>query len=234
VSSGSPPFLVDLHVHTTGGSADASLRPVQLGPEAWSLGLQAVAVTEHFRVWTDYEIEALKAHSDVLILPGREYSTTLGHILAFGVDPFPGDARDPATLFAAAERDGGLLIAAHPFRYFFRTPTQGYHPSNVRTNDPAEAATMPIFQFVHAIEALNGHCTEEENDFALQVATLLGLPTTAGSDAHYLDDLGRCVTGLPKSVSSVRELIEALYSGTQELFRQRPGQLDAHQFDRHS
>jgi predicted metal-dependent phosphoesterase TrpH len=233
VASPASPFLVDLHVHTSGGSADASLRPVQLGLEAASLGLQAVAVTEHFRVWTDYEVEALRARSDVVILPGREYSTSLGHILAFGVKPFAGDLRDPAALYAAAERDGGLLIAAHPFRYFFRTPTQGYHPSSMRTNDPSEAATLPIFQFVHAIEALNGHCTEEENDFALEVATLLGLPTTGGSDAHYADDLGRCVTGLAKSVSSVRELIEVLHSGAQELFRRRPGQLDAHHFVRH-
>jgi len=216
------PFLVDLHVHTTGGSADASLRPVQLGPEAGKLGLHGVAVTEHFRVWTDYEVESHAAGTGLLILPGQEYSTSLGHILAFGVKPFSGDSRDPAALYAAAERDGGLLIAAHPFRYFFRTPTQGYHPSTMRTSDPAEAATLPIFQFVHAIEALNGHCTEEENDFAGEVAALLGLPTTAGSDAHYADDLGRCVTGLERPVSNVNELIEAIYSGRQELIRLGP------------
>lgn len=214
-------FLVDLHVHTTGGSADASLRPVQLGPEAAKLGLHGVAVTEHFRLWTEHEVQWHASGHDLLILPGQEYSTSLGHILAFGVTPFSGDSRDPATLYEAAERDGGLLIAAHPFRYFFRTPTQGYHPSTMRTNDPAEAATLPIFQFVHAIEALNGHCTEEENDFAREVAELLGLPTTAGSDAHYPDDLGRCLTGFERPLSNITELVETLRLGKHRLMRRR-------------
>lgn len=226
------PFLVDLHVHTTGGSADASLRPVQLGPEAAKLGLHGVAVTEHFRVWTEYEVESHAAGNDLLILPGQEYSTSLGHILAFGLKPFLGDSRDPATLYAAAERDGGLLIAAHPFRYFFRTPTQGYHPSTMRTNDPSEAASLPIFQFVHAIEALNGHCTEEENDFAGEVAALLGLPTTAGSDAHYADDLGRCFTVFDRTVSNIAELIETIRLGQQRLLRRRPEEEAPVQFGR--
>ena len=216
-----PSFFVDLHVHTTGGSADASLRPPQLGPEAGKLGLHGVAVTEHFRVWGESEVDS--HGTDVLILPGREYSTSLGHILAFGVGPFSGDSRDPATLFAAAQRDGGLLIAAHPFRYFFRTPTQGYHPSTMRTNDPAEAATLPIFQFVHAIEALNGHCTEEENDFAGEVAALLGLQITAGSDAHYAEDLGRCLTVFDEPVSNVGELIDNIRLGQHRLLQRRPG-----------
>lgn len=215
-------FLVDLHVHTSGGSADASLRPGQLGSEAARLGLHGLAVTEHFRVWTDYEVESHTAGNDLLILPGQEYSTSLGHVLAFGLKPFTGDWRDPATLRAAAERDGGLLIAAHPFRYFFRTPTQGYHPSTMRTNDPAEAASLPIFQFVHAVEALNGHCTDEENDFACAVADLLGMPKTAGSDAHYADDLGKCLTAFERRVSNVPELIEAIRNGRQRLLRRRP------------
>ncbi len=92
----------------------------------------------------------------------------------------------------------------------------------MRTDDPAEAAILPIFRFVHAIEALNGQCTEEENDFAGEVAALLGLPATAGSDAHNADDLGRCLTVLERPVSNVGELIETLRLGQQRLWRRRP------------
>ena len=215
LASANAGFVADLHVHTTGGSADASLRPTQLVTAA--AGLHAVGITEHFRHWSSVEAEAAQGKEELVILRGQEFSTSLGHILAFGLEGFSGDGRDPNDLRVAAERHGALLVAAHPFRYFFRTATQNYHPSDLRTTDPDEAARLPIFSYVHAVEGLNGHCTPEENAFAIAVAERLGFPLTAGSDAHYADELGRCVTRFRTKVNDLQELISAILEGKNEL-----------------
>ena len=219
MQSGEPGYLVDLHVHTTGGSADASLRPTQLTSAA--TGLHAVGITEHFRHWSPDEAEVAKGKDTLVILRGREFSTSLGHILAFGLEDFFGDGRDPKALRVEAERHGAVLIAAHPFRYFFRTASQNYHPSDLRTEDPDEAATLPIFQYVHGVEGLNGHCTPKENAFAKAVAERLAMPTTAGSDAHYADELGGCVTRFHTPITNTPSLIRAILSGKQELVDRR-------------
>jgi hypothetical protein len=45
---------------------------------------------------------------------------------------------------------------------------------------------------------------------ARQVAAHLGLLGVAGSDAHRLDEVGRCVTLLEREVHTEKELIEEL------------------------
>ena len=210
-------FAFDLHVHTTAGSADASLRVQRLGEVARAAGLTGVLVTEHLRQWTPYEVAAAREEQGIIVIPAREWSTPLGHILALGVSNQSPELRDPARLRAAADAEGGFLIAAHPFRHFFDAPRQGQHPSSLRTTDPAEAARLPLFSFVDAIEAINGNCTARENAFAEAVAAELDLPTTAGSDAHYEADLGRCSTLLPAPVLTIPELIDALRSRAHSL-----------------
>lgn len=206
-------FAIDLHVHTTAGSADASLRAAALGDSARAAGLDAVLVTEHFRRWGDDEAQRRSDELGLLVLPAREWNTPLGHVLAIGLRCEDTELRDPALLRRAAEAEGALLVAAHPFRHFFDPPRQGLHPAALRTEDPDEAAALEIFRYVHAIEARNGNCTERENAFAAAVASVLGLPVTAGSDAHYAEDLGRQRTLFPERVDSLPDLIAAIRAG---------------------
>jgi len=210
-------IALDLHVHTTSGSADASLRAERLGPAAIAAGLSGVMVAEHFRQWSDDEARAVSEQQEIIVVPAREWSTPLGHVLALGITRHSPDMRDPGRLRRAADEEGGLLIAAHPFRHFFDAPRQGLHPASLRTDDPEEAARLPIFTFVDAIEALNGNCTARENAFAGAVAGVLGFPMTAGSDAHYADDLGRCWTVFPSGTAHARGVIEALRSNGHRL-----------------
>jgi predicted metal-dependent phosphoesterase TrpH len=205
------PFALDLHVHTTAGSADASLKTAALGDAVRGVGLDGVLVTEHFRRWTDFEVESVADAQGIVIIPGREWTTTLGHVLALGMWAHQPELRDPSRLRAAADAEGGLLIAAHPFRHFFESAQQ-LHPGELRTDDPERAATLELFSYVDAIEIANGNCTPHENDFARMVAEVLNLPGTGGSDAHYADDLGRQRTYFPVPVRTVAELIEAIRS----------------------
>lgn len=205
-------IAIDLHVHTTSGSADASLRVDRLGAAATATGLAGVMVTEHFRQWSDDEAREASERQQIIVVPAREWSTPLGHVLALGISRHIPEMRDPARLRQAADEEGGLLIVAHPFRHFFDAPRQGLHPSTLRTDDPEEAARLPIFSFVDAIEALNGNCTARENAFAAAVADVLNLPVTAGSDAHYAEDVGRYRTVFPGPLTGVGEVMEVLHS----------------------
>jgi predicted metal-dependent phosphoesterase TrpH len=203
----------DLHVHTTAGSADASLKASALAGAAQAAGLDGLLVTEHFRRWADEEACELSERCGVLILPAREWTTPLGHILAVGLRREDAELRDPAMLRRAADAERALLIAAHPFRHFFDGPRQGLHRASLRTDDPSEAAGLELFAYVNAIETANGNCTPRENRFAAAVAAVLGMPATAGSDAHYADDLGRQRTVFARPVATLDDLIAAIRAG---------------------
>ena len=67
-----------------------------------------------------------------------------------------------------------------------------------------------MFEFVDAIEVHNGKLSADENDMARKVAEKLGLPGTAGSDAHRLDELGTAVTIFENDITDEIQLVEAL------------------------
>jgi predicted metal-dependent phosphoesterase TrpH len=207
------PFIVDLHVHTTAGSADSSLRPAVLRQRAAELRIEGVHISEHFRVWTEYEALDWMRETPVRLFRGMEWNTELGHILVLGVDAYRPEIRSIAELRRFVLDQGGLMIAAHPFRHAFdRVPSMWKaHPDLDLSLE--SACAHPVIEYVDAIEVLNGACTERENDLACRVARRLGLPGTGGSDAHYADDLGRAVTVLDEPVTDERELIAAIRAG---------------------
>ena len=88
------PSIIDMHVHTTRGASDSSLSPVELARKARRVGLSAVVVTEHDRLWDRREISSFRETYSLLIASGMEVSTELGHILVIGLDKYvPGIQR---------------------------------------------------------------------------------------------------------------------------------------------
>ena len=85
--------------------------------------------------------------------------------------------------------------------------------SRLRRMDVYQASQRAIFQYVNGLEIFNCKLTDAENQMARQVAEHLGLLGVAGSDAHRLDEVGRCVTILERKVSSEIELITELRAG---------------------
>jgi histidinol phosphatase-like PHP family hydrolase len=79
--------------------------------------------------------------------------------------------------------------------------------------DVEQASRRAVFQYVDGLEIHNCKVTDPENDMARRVAERLGLRALAGSDAHRLDEVGRCVTILEKEVRTEAELIEELRAG---------------------
>ena len=61
-------FTVDLHLHTTRGSADSNLAPKDLLERAQAIGIGAVCITEHDNIWDLKEIAPLTDEAGVLCI----------------------------------------------------------------------------------------------------------------------------------------------------------------------
>lgn len=207
------PSIIDMHIHTTHGAADSSLRPLELAREARRVGLDGVVVTEHDRVWDPRELERFRDDHSLFIAGGMEVSTELGHILVVGLRKYLPGIRYAEELRRVVLEAGGYMIAAHPFRhYFYRVywVRQGWEPFNMT---PEEAAKLPLFELVDAIEVLNGGNNYEENRFALQVAAILGKPGIGGSDAHSDQGIGLYTTVFERTLESEEDLLRELKAG---------------------
>jgi predicted metal-dependent phosphoesterase TrpH len=113
-------------------------------------------------------------------------------------------------LSALVEGAGGVMVAAHPYRR--QLPFELRHEGD--WSDALErAAANPAYAAVAAMESHNGRGTARENAFAREMADRLGLPQTAGSDAHTSADVGTCATEFEREISGLDDVIEELKAG---------------------
>ena len=211
--------IFDLHIHTTKGSADSSLSPEDLILEAERLGLRGLCLTEHSGPWDRHEFERFASRHNVVLVRAMEADTDMGHMLAFGLDKYQSGFHRAAELCRAAQAGGGFVVSAHPFRgvlgkhmrerpYLYRSL-----PDEPLPNIPEDALDHPVFKLANAIEVVNGGTADEENGFAMEVATRLKMPITGGSDAHSTHGLGRYVTAFEDEIQNEAEFLNALRSG---------------------
>jgi predicted metal-dependent phosphoesterase TrpH len=163
-------------------------------------------------MWDVREMTDLAADSGVIFLRGMEVTTDMGHIGAFGLERYIGGIYKLAELRRVVDAEGGILVANHPFRYKLDPRFSFINPDSepIDPTFPDRAAKLKIFEFVDAIEVLNGACSEEENIFALKVARHLGLAEVAGSDSHSAGSIGCVATLVDAPVKSERALIDAI------------------------
>jgi len=155
----------DLHVHSHhSGDSRQTLQEIFAVCREQCLG--AVAVVDHNSLRGAREAMA-SAPKDIIVVPGMEITSAEGHILAYNIsEEVPRDLSAGETV-DLVRMQGGIAVAAHPYRIW---------------SGLGERATRQI-RF-DAVEAFNGRNTAYGNRRASRLAEELGLPTTAGSDAH--------------------------------------------------
>jgi predicted metal-dependent phosphoesterase TrpH len=198
---------IDLHTHTSPRSPCSNIDPRELVREASRLSLDGICLTEHQVLWRAEEVEELARGAKIRIFRGNEFTTNQGDILVFGYEQ---DEKELLTIQELRDRvgaAGGFMIAAHPFRGF---KTFGIGQLQMTVD---QACKRKVFDFVDAIEIRNGKLSDEENEMAAQVAARLGLPGTAGSDAHEVDDLGKWTTEFEREIEDDQQLLEELRAG---------------------
>ncbi len=206
--------IIDMHMHTVLGAYDSSLKPEHLVEEAARVGLTGVNITEHDRIWDEFTLTRFReANPQLFINNGMEVSTDMGHVIAIGLRTYAPGIRRLAELRRVADDVGAFLIVAHPFRHFFdpvHFMRQGKKPLEMI---PENLARLPVFEYVDAIEVLNGCNTPRENIFALQVSKVLGKPGTGGSDCHSTQGIGFYCTVFERDLESPQMMLEELRAG---------------------
>jgi predicted metal-dependent phosphoesterase TrpH len=185
----------DLHVHTI-YSSDAVIQPKTLVDQlAANSFIKAAAVTDHDSVrGCRATVELASVYPDILIIPGVEISTQYGDIVILGTYELPPRPWVPEVLVDYAKSIGGVSIVAHPYREY----GMGDKARNYK---------------VDAIEVLNGGSTAGANSEAKELAKSMGLPGTAGSDAHRLSELFSVYSRIDASLN-VDEVLKAIKKGS--------------------
>ena len=210
-------MLIDLHTHTDPLSHDSLLSPDKLIDLAKAAGLDGICLTEHDFFWEPDKARELRRRHDFLVIPGIEVNTEDGHVLVFGLEKYVYGMHRMRELAALVEQAGGVMIAAHPYRR--QLPFELRHDGDWSAALD-RAAANPAYPLVAGMESCNGRGTPRENAFARDLADRLGLPQTAGSDAHTSAEVGACATVFDHKISGLDDLIEELNAG-----RFRPARL---------
>ena len=185
---------VDFHTHTH-YSADSITSIEKLISAARTRGLDRVVVTDH-NVLTG-ALEAWRAAPD-LVIPGEEVQTTEGEFLAAYVTVEVPRGLEPLEALKRLRDQGAFISISHPF--------------DPRRSGWSRATLDLIAPQVDAIETGNARVfTPEYNHQAAAYAQHLGLPGTAGSDAHHQSEVGRMYALLPdfNDVESLRAAIRS-------------------------
>ena len=165
------------------------------------------------------QAQALADRHGFLVVPAVEINIEIGHVLCFGLTGYVYGMHRWPELAEHVQRAGGAMVAAHPHRR--RMPHQAKDPAGY-AEALERACDDPFYRACAALETANGRCNGVQNAFAHDLAARLGMPATAGSDAHDPTDVGVCATDFDGRITGLRDLIDALHGG-----RYRPRWLSA-------
>jgi len=204
-------FFFDLHLHTNYYSSCSVINPEELIQQAVQMRLDGIAVTEHGIRWPEEKFAELRRLADphgLIILNGQEVHTYTpqngmeGEYLVFGVKKSLGSDFSAKELVARVHGEGGILIAAHPYKWS-RHGRKRYYGAGDRVYELK----------LDALELYHPHHDEEALMKVRQAMEKLGLPGTGGSDAHQIHEISVCVTVFEKEVSCEEDFIRELRAG---------------------
>ncbi|MGE4298837.1 MAG: PHP domain-containing protein [Desulfovibrionaceae bacterium] len=197
-------MLIDLHVHST-YSPCSRLTVGEILAHARQRGLDGVCLTDHDTMAVAAQVREGVQADGLCVIVGMEYATPQGDYLVFG----PFEALAPGLhargLLELVRDGGGVAVAAHPFRSW----------------RPVRPDCLNSGLCTH-IETMNGRNEACENQQARDWAMRHDMHATGGSDAHALDELGRCATRFDAPVRSRAEFVAALRAGTCSPVRDLP------------
>jgi predicted metal-dependent phosphoesterase TrpH len=189
----------DLHLHTTRHSPDSQMEPLAMLRRARQIGLDGVVITEHDWLWTEPELEVLRALADgLVVLSGVEVSAREGHFLVYGVsDPFAlPRGIGVAELCQEVHQQGGVVVAAHPFRW-------GQPFDEILAEEQPE---------LDGLEVMSSNMNTECRQRTAVIRQQFGYAALGNSDAHHEDVLGYCFTEFPAGVQTITDIVEAIRS----------------------
>jgi glycosyltransferase involved in cell wall biosynthesis len=175
--AGREQILCDLHMHTS-WSPDCSVTVDDLLAHAESIGLGAIAVTDHNVLGGAMEAVERASGRDLIVIPGEEIKTDgQGELIGLFLEKEIPLGLSFADTVATIQEQGGLVYVPHPFDRLHSIPDA----QNLRRH----LADIDVFEVYNARLVFEAY-----NDEALRFARKYNLTMGAGSDAHVLQGLG--------------------------------------------
>ena len=200
-------MILDLHTHSIkSDDGRAKVENYCQWIKAREIQIDGFVLTEHRQFDFESDYSALAAEYSLVILKGSEVETEYGHVLVFGVSQALTDCFDfssidtpLATVLAAAKEHGAIAAPCHPGR-----PRVGMFAHTEELGIPAD---------VQIVEIYNGGSRDDEDQIAIDQASIQGYLGIGGSDSHIVSHVGRCATRFGRPVKNMNQLLEALQQG---------------------
>lgn len=169
-------MIFELHVHSC-FSFDSMLSPEKIVNAAMKKGLDGIAITDHNTIQGGLKAKKIKEGRDFEIIIGTEINTNVGDIIGLYLNEEV-RSRMWREVIDEVREQGGLVILPHPFR--------GHKPRPDLIPD--------LVSSVDAIEIFNSRTSLEDNIQADKLAKDNGKAAVAGSDAHFISEIGLGMT----------------------------------------
>lgn len=200
----------DMHVHTW-HSGDSVTDPKEIVDLYEKRGILSL-VCDHNSTAGSAVVyaEIRKIDPDIPLILSEEIMTGNGEIIGLFLTEEVHPYLSAAETVDRIHDQGGLALVPHPF-CSYRT-TSALHPDVLDT----------IIDQVDIIEGYNGRTVRDEDNFrAREYAVAHNTPVSVGSDAHTVQELGRCFMELAP-FSGPGELLDTITSGRPEFCRMDP------------
>jgi predicted metal-dependent phosphoesterase TrpH len=188
----------DLHMHTRKHSPDSITDPFDLVKSALAAGIDGIVITEHDYMWTELELEELRAAAPgLVILAGVEVTGRGGDMLCYGVsDPFALPRGIPwGELCREVHKQGGAAVAAHPHRW----------------GQPFEKLVREQKAELDGIEVMSNNMDDYLRRKASELlANYPNFAQLGNSDSHDPATVGVCYTDFDAVIRTNADLVAAI------------------------
>ena len=195
----------DLHVHTC-YSLDCGTPLDKIVTRCLQLGINCVAIADHHSIAGALK---LKESAPFKVIVAEEVMTPLGELMGlFLTKEIPRGLSAQETI-TRIKSQGGLVNIPHPFGHL---PWQS-----------DKLLSQEILSQVDLIEVFNSRIPSPNSYVkALELASKYGLPTSAGSDAHTIREIGRAYVEMPE-FNGPEDFLDCLAQG--KIFGQKSSSL---------
>jgi predicted metal-dependent phosphoesterase TrpH len=179
----------DLHIHSI-YSSDGILSPDIIIKAAIKKGLDGIAIIDHNTIKgglkaKEFETEGLE------VIVGAEIMTDRGEIIGLFLEEEINKSSNFYDIIAGIKEQDGIVIIPHPF------------------DEIRHSAFLPEKDdvcFIDCIEGFNSRCIfQKYNDMAIDFGKKNDIAICAGSDAHFLGEIGNA--GIITQQNDLREAI---------------------------
>lgn len=182
----------DLHIHSE-YSYDSFNKLNDIFKIAKQQGLSGIAITDHGTFKGSLEASKQANRWGIMVIPGMEIATEIGDVVGLFI-------KDEITttkfndVVSEIKSQNGLVVLPHPFK----------RAKNISNKILDKIDLIEVFNARGESLGVN-YCNQRAYELAMENS----IPMSAGSDAHFLTEIGRGCIDIP-SVYSLEELKKKL------------------------